>query len=291
MRQVHDGSRLSLRLVEPHIAHHTHDLARLFVGNEIEGDALPERIFVGPPALRHGFADDHHPRRGRRVGRIEVASLQHGNPDRGKVVRRDRHVGRRHCSTLAPALRSRFRRGTPLDLELHPHGARERWTAGAGRGNHSRQPLHALEQTVVGQRHVGADVPKPNAAILLAHGFHQLALREAEIERQQTFGIAAQVVALDAKKAVHHQSGADQQHQRQADLRGHQRAAQPLLRQALRSAAGGFLKRRGKIDLGGLQRRNQAEEQPGGDRNQGRERQNPAAQRHVRQARPREDWR
>ena len=56
--EVHNGPGLCLRLAQTHVAHHAHHLARLFVRDEVEDNVLPQGTLVGPPALRHGFADD-----------------------------------------------------------------------------------------------------------------------------------------------------------------------------------------------------------------------------------------
>ena len=138
-----DGGLLRLLLgIAGRIVHHGDDLARLIFGRKIHLDVLADGIFVRPEAARHGFVDDHDPRRIGGIAHGKIAPAQHGNLHgleeiwSHRIVERARRVracvGRPSISkgvSGAKVMGARYRRGRRL---------------------HTRHALHALENALRG---------------------------------------------------------------------------------------------------------------------------------------------
>ncbi len=115
-----------------------------------------------------------------------------------------------------------------------------------------------------------------HALLELAAALFGVALR-AEVERQdgEVLGVEAGADLLRVLQAAEEQSGADERHERERDLRGHEHVAQA--EEPVRSGrrARLVLELDDQVGTRGLDRRRQAEDHAGRDRHRQREEQHP----------------
>ncbi len=97
--------------------------------------------------------------------------------------------------------------------------------------------------------------------------------------RQHAAGVVARIDASQRHEGPYQQRRADEQHQRQGDLRHHEHRARLVLLKAGAGPAAAFLERRVQVRARRVQGRDQAEHQPGDDRDGHRERQHAPVER------------
>ena len=95
--------------------------------------------------------------------------------------------------------------------------------------------------------------------------------RQRNLSGDDAVGLEAEVLAAQRVEAGHQQRGADQQHERQGDLRRHKDVAQPAVH-AAGTGPGVVTKRRAERHFSRLEERRQRAEQAGADRQRRRDR-------------------
>src|SRR5262245_52219059 len=113
MRNIHGWHGLLLHAARPCVTDNTHDFTRPFLGNEIESNALVQRIFIGKETANERLIHDDDKSTGSRVLRIEIASASNRNFHRAEVIGRHCKVAGR-LSSIRSVLAARWwRRSRP----------------------------------------------------------------------------------------------------------------------------------------------------------------------------------
>ena len=211
MRKVDALSRLSVQPLVPHRADHAHNRVPGFVVlRRPEADALSKRAFVRPVLARQPLVNDRHLRRFLRIELGEVAAREERNAERAKVTRRD-------DAMLDDRRLPDWQNGVAFDRQaaapLPPPSGRSRDSPGSFDTGHMPNALHQL--------------PEEISPALVALYF---ALGNDHRQRQHIFRVQSGVNLLQAQEALHHQPGADQQHQRERDFRHDEQAARAVAR-------------------------------------------------------------
>src|SRR5690348_5134823 len=121
--------------------------------------------------------------------------------------------------------------------------------------------------------------------MILTRRFCPLAQLPVKIEGQEILGIGSEVMLLDMEEAADHQSGSDQEHQRQRDLSCDQSLAEPLPCCSSGAASAGFFEGMNQVGLRYLNCRDHAKNQAGEDHYESRESQHAQVERNFIQAR------
>ena len=220
-------------------------------GRRAVGDPLPDRVGVGPVAVRQLLV--HHRDLGRAgpVLPAEHAPSPQRNPERVEEPRaHDPDVTPRTGLPAGRLIAFHLEaRGGPVAAERHHRRAPDRSHARGGRERRQHlveegDPLRVRRVARRGKR---------------------------EVEGQDPVGVEPGVHALQPGEALHQQAGAGQERQRQCDLRDHQHATQALAPAVARAAAPAFLEHAVQIDRRGVHRRRQPEQQSGQQRYDQRE--------------------
>ena len=195
-----------------------------------EADALAYRVPVGEVASGESLVDDDDAGRAFTILRVEVAPAQDGDVQGLEVVQGDRagegdvvgHV----LAAAARALAAAGAVGRVLPRDHHaalPARAAERRRAHQRRRLHARQRRHTLQRTPVE---------------LLPLRLRVAQQVDVERHRQHVLRVEAGVNALRPLEAAQEQARADEQHQRQRDLRDDQKVAQGEAPRAPPASAG-----------------------------------------------------
>ena len=213
---------------------------------------MADRIGVAPEPLRRRLADDDDQRRaGRRIGVGEVAAAQHRN------VHRLEEAGRHHSPVCRDrGLRRQRRRAGGRDRRLRVRPVAERDTARRAGSAHAWCRSQRLEQRAI----------EHNA--LLDRIFRA---RQRDLEGQQTIGLKPEADVLQAQQALGQQPGPDQQNRRERELHGGEAVAQAWARTARRARH--LFQDLVQVGLRRMERRRDAEQQTGRDRQHQREQQ------------------
>ena len=204
----------------------------------VDGDRMADRILAAPELARHRLADDGHRRRRRRVRVREVAPAQKRDAQGVEVA----GAGR-------PIVGVRRRRGRPA-VDVEPS------RAVAGR---QRQPAGGADRLDAGNRADGGHGAIEERDLLRRRGVSRG--RQAERQRHEMIGVEAGRHALQLDQAPDRQSRADEEHEREGDLRRDERRARALLAGAARTARRS-LQVVVDVRVQGLARGRETEEQP-----------------------------
>ena len=172
---------------------------------QIRAHALPDRIAPLPQPVGQGFIDDDDPASRCRVGGVEPATSHDRDPHRHEVVRHhelvivDDRDGAAVC-VLRPGVVSL---GQSLEGQIG-HG---------GGGLHARHPAKVVEQSL---KHEGASAS------------FRAGSRQRHRKRDHPRSIEAGVDAREIVDGAHEQPGADREHHRQRNFRGHERTADAM---------------------------------------------------------------
>ena len=224
---------------------------------------LPRGLCPLPMSLDQFLVDDRDLGGGARVGIRERASVQDANAERSEVVAC-------HDAILNRGQAAHVRRQGPVveGEVLAPDLAHQRQAVDRTDGLRSWNRAHALDDVC----------EEPDGACVCVRREFTLELRidvfprgQIDLHRQYAFGIECGLHAQEPVHALDHQSGANEQHERQGDLGHQQPSAKPAATSAIGGAARALLQTSVYVGGDGVARGCQAEQDARRSRHEKRE--------------------
>src|SRR5262249_55513950 len=220
------------------------NFVRLF---DVEGEMFADRRFIREELFSEGLIDDDGLWRELVIVSRKTASGQQRNLHRlQKVFARVQNVAVARRPDAAISVRRGAERAAQIDGAIGVVVRKQR-RAGKCHFRRARQRFQLLAYTLIKLRE-----PFPFVA----------GQARRDLEHQQVCCIEARTSALQIPQRAHEQARADQQQQRQRNLRHYQPTTQQRTRGAARTAPAVFERRR-QIHFGRPQRRSQAEDDSG----------------------------
>src|SRR6185369_1207708 len=237
LRSFHD--------IEPamlHVADDTNDLVPLRIVRR-ERNALADRITVCPELPHKGTVDDRDWRRVRQIAAREITPTQERNLHRVEIVWT-------HKPDLLVRTRVSCRYRLVLDREtaIAATAAERKQVYRADRFN-VRSSVETIEELL-------EECPALIEVLVLRR-------RQCEAHRQQARRLEPRFDFLQTQKTLHHQSRADQQHERERKLRDDEKISQPQPPRSVAAAASGFLEHVVEVRLRRSERGCESEDESG----------------------------